>query len=239
MDYNSILESAYGDYFGEKAPEISHVISKPSESVGIIKNEKLCAEGNISTVNKFGDTLRKLLNVIWGTDWGVIAPESASNEDKSKVTLPSISYSTNLREVSEGRSPKPTLEDVKQGEISGLPTGEAYKVYRQTFDTIVEFNIRAQTSKDVSELAERFEDAMILHAGFLKKMGVSEIFFLKEVPSRYSNFFVDYIPTKTLFFYVRLEKVRVVSVSTLKEIEVKLDEIRENSDDYGMEMFIR
>lgn len=240
MDYNNIImENAYADYFGEKTPEISLPISKPDENVGIIKNEKLCADGNISTVNKFGDTLRKLLNTIWGTDWGELSPESASNVDKQTVTLPSIRYSTNLREVANGRSPKPTLEDVRNGEVSGLPTGESYKVYRQQFDCIVEFNVRAHTSKDVSELAERFEDAIVLHAGFLKRMGISEIFFLKEVPARYSNFFIENVPAKTLYFYVRLEKIRIVSVSTLKEIEAKLDLIRENSDDNGMEFTIQ
>ena len=239
MDYNDIFESAYGDYFGEKTPEICNVISKQEETIGIIKNEKLCAEGNISTVDKFGETLRKLFNVIWGTGWGEIFPDSSTNEDKNNILLPRISYSTNLREVSEGRSPKPTLEDVRLGELSGTRTGEAYKVYRQTFDTIVEFNIRAHTSKEVSELAEKFEDAMVLHAGFLKKSGISEIFFLKEVPARYSNFFVETIPTKTLYFFVRLEKVRIVSVSTLNEIEMQLNAIGENSDDNGMEISIR
>lgn len=239
MDYNNVYEEAYNNYFGEKPEEISQVVSKRQEEVGIIKNEKLCAEGNISTVNKFGDTLRKLLNVIWGTDWGEIVPETASNEDKNTVKLPRITYSTNLREVSEGRSPKPTLEDVKPGTLAGYPTGEAYKIYRQNFDCIVEFNIRAETSKDVSELAEMFEDAMVLHAGFLKRMGISEIFFLKEVPPRYSNFFVESIPTKTLYFFVRLEKVRIVSTNTLRELEVLLDEIRENSDDNGMEFTIQ
>lgn len=241
MDYkdNKIFDEVYKEYFGEKSEEISQIFDKPNKSNGIIKNEKLCAEGNISTVNQFGDILRKLLNVIWGTDWGTLEPDSSGGLDHNKVEEPRITYSTNLREVGENKSPKPTLTDVNKDEIEGLPTGEAFKMYRQTFDCIVEFNIRSTTSKGCSELAEKFEDAMILHAGFLKKKGVSEIFFLKEVPARYSNFFIESIPTKCLYFYVRLEKVRVVSISTLKQIEAQLDLIGENSDEQGMVISIQ
>jgi hypothetical protein len=227
---NSKMEEAYNNYFGEKTTQISEVVSKPVESIGIIKNEKLSADGNISTMNGLGNTLRKLLNTIWGTNWGDLEPDTSDGLDPDNITLPKITYSTNLREISEGKSPKPTLTDVTREDIDGEPTGEFFKTYRQSFDCIIEFNVRAKTSLDCSELAEQFEDAIILHSGYLKKKGISEIFFLKEVPAKYSNFYSEKIPTKCLYFFVRLEKVRIVSVNSLKEIETQLGLIGENSD---------
>lgn len=230
MQYNDALELAYEDYFGKKNVEISKEIDKPTKTLGSIKNEKLCADGNINSINRFGDELRMLLNTIWGSNWGDLSPESSGGVDHNNVAIPSIRYSTNLREVSEGRSPKPTLTD----EIIDEQTGEAVRVYRQTFDCIIEFNIRSSTSKGCSELAEKFEDAMIFHSGYLKKKGISEIFFLKEVPARYSTFFVENIPTKCYYYFVRVEKIKTVSLSTLKEIEAQLDLIGEHSDNSGI-----
>lgn len=240
MDYNNIFEEAYENYFGKKKDiEISNQIDKPLKQTGTIKEERLQACGSISTINEFGELLRKMLNSIWGSNWGDLSPDSSSGNDHDNVVIPSIRYSTNLREVSEGKSPKPTLMDIKSELINGINENEHYKIYRQSFDCIVEFNIRANTSKDCAELSERFEDAIILNTGYLKKKGVSEIFFLKEVPAKYSYYFVENIPTKCLYFFVRLEKSRVISISSLKEIEAKLKLIGENSDDDGMEMSIQ
>lgn len=227
---NQALTSAYNNYFGEKTVEISQVIDKSTVTTGIIKSEKLCADGNIGTVNEFADLLRQMLNVIWGSDWGELNPDTSSGLNPNDVKLPSISYSTNLREVSEGESPKPRLSDVTNDKVGTFPTGDVSKVYRQKFDCIVEFNIRATTSSDCVSLAEKFEDTLILYSGFLKRRGVSEIYFLKEVPPKYSNYFSENIPSTCLYVYVRLEKVRLIKVSTLREIESRLDLIGKQSD---------
>lgn len=227
---NETLSNAYDNYFGEKKVEISHVIDKPKVTGGIIKSEKLCADGNIGTVNEFADLLRQMLNVIWGSNWGELKPDTSGGLDPNDVSLPSISYSTNLREVSEGESPKPKLSQLTTEKVSGILTGDAFKTYRQKFDCIIEFNIRSHTSSDCSSLAEDFEDAIILYSGFLKKRGVSEIYFLKEVPPGYSNYYSENIPSKCLYIYVRLEKVRNINVSALREIEAQLDLIGKPSD---------
>lgn len=236
---NIVLKKAYDDYFGEKKEEISQVIDKSKVSGGIIKSERLCADGNIGTVNEFANVLKQMLNVIWGSDWGDLRPDTSNGLNPNEITLPSISYSTNLREVSDGESVKPRLSELTIEDVNGFPTGQAYKVYRQRFDCIVEFNIRTRTSSDCSELAEKFEDAIILHSGFLKKRGVSEIYFLKEVPPRYSNYFTENIPTKTLYMYVRLEKVKSVSVRTLEEINARLELIGKPSDQDSIAKTIR
>ena len=232
MNSNEYLNQAYADYFGieKNIKKNSIKLDKPPKAVGTIGKESLTANGNIPTVDSFCDELRKLLNVIWGSNWGELQPESAEGLGDGNIPMPSIRYSTNLREVTEGRNPKPTLTDIPAEVVNGVPTGHSYKVYRQQFDCIVEFNIRAENARDCSKLMEKFEDALILHAGYLKRAGLSEIFFLKEVPAKYSNFHIEGIPTKCIYVFVRLERVKSVDVSTLNKIEAKLRDVRENSN---------
>lgn len=214
-----IISSAYEEYFGcskvkSAVTDNIHLNKKPYT----IKSEKLRSNGNISTLDEFGELLSKMLNVIWGYNWGELSPEESSNIDSNNIKMPSIRYSTNLREISENKSPKPTLIDITNEDDDNV-----YRTYSQLFDCIVEFNIRDTSSKSCNELANKFEDALIFHAGFLKKNGISEIYFLKEVPSQYSFSFIEKIPTKTLYYFVRLEKNKIESVNYLKKIESNLD----------------
>lgn len=232
MNANEYLNKAYNEYFGieKKIEKNLPKLDKPPKAVGTIGRESLMACGVIPTVDSFCDELRKMLNVIWGSNWGELQPESAEGLGEGNIPMPSIRYSTNLREVTAGRSPKPTLMDIVPEVVNGQQTGHAYKVYRQQFDCIVEFNIRAENARDCSELREKFEDVLVFHSGYLKQLGVSEIFFLKEVPAKYSNFHIEGIPTKCIYVFVRLEKVRKVDISTLERIEAKLRDVREHSN---------
>lgn len=185
----------------------------------------LTADGNIDELDKLGEELRQLFNILWGTNWGTISPDSCKGDDSENIILPQINYSMNLREVSKGTSPKPVLIDTIDEVVNGIKTGESVKVFRQSFDCIVEFNIFASTSKDCRELASRFEEAMMLYAGILKRIGVSELFFLKEVPAKYSLSYTDAVPMKCLYFFVRLERIKTIRTNQIKEITLKLQNV--------------
>lgn len=232
MAEHDFFENAYNNYFGiEKNTKKNSInLDKPTKAVGTIGKESLTANGNIPTIDSFCDELRKLLNVIWGSNWGELQPECSEGLGTGNIQMPSIRYSTNLREIADGKNPKPTLTDVNVENIEGLRTGHAYKSYRQQFDCIVEFNIRAENARDCAKLMEKFEDALIFHAGHLKQSGVSELFFLKEVPAKYSNFHIEGIPTKCVYVFVRLERVKIIDVSILNRVEAELRDVRENSN---------
>lgn len=183
---------------------------------------RMTASGNVDDIDKLGEILRKLLNTAWGSDWGTLSPETSRGDDAEKIIVPQINYSINLREVTEGTSPKPTLIDTVSEVVNGEYTGDAFKVFRQSFDCIVEFNFWAATSKDTRALMNRFESLVATYTGYLKDQGISEIFFLKEVPSKYSLNYADGSPMKCLYYFVRIERFRTERVSTLNEMEMRL-----------------
>lgn len=220
----SEAENAYLQYF--KSKEKFEEISKPTEEdkvVGRSSRPRMKSSGVVDDIDKLGEILRKLLNAAWGSSWGVIFPELSGGENPEEITTPQINYSTNLREIASGSSPKPTLIDTIAEEVDGIETGDSFRVYRQAFDCIIEFNFLCNTSKDCRKLMNDFEELLIVHTGYLKEQGVGEIFFLKEVPPKYSLSFSENIPMKCAYFFVRIEKNRSIRVSQIKKTELILE----------------
>lgn len=223
--FNENYETAYKQYFGNiNTNEFVSTITNDIEdnSKPISSRPRLTANGNVDDVDKLGEILRRLLNAAWGSNWGVISPEANNGDNPEEIIMPQINYYINLREVANGTSPKPTLMDTVAEEVDGVKTGDSYRIYRQSFDCIVEFNFLCQTSKDCRKLMNDFEELIITYSGYLKEQGIGEIFFLKEVPPKYSLTFNEKIPMKCCYYYVRLERNRQVKVSKINEIEMKL-----------------
>lgn len=254
---SDLFDKAYNDYFGintkvQNAPfnenesiddvVISGInknykknnqnIGKDNESNSSIDNERLIADGFAFNIHDACDEIRKLLNVILGQGWGDFAPEQSGHLDVNSIPLPSIRYSVNLREVSQNYGPKPKLLDSQKEYANGVETGDAFDIYKHSFDYIVEFNIRDKTSRDCAVMVDKFEEILAMHTGLLKKKGISEMYFLKEVPSKYSLYFTETIPSTTLYYYIRLERTYIIKHSTLKDLELKMSYNGENSDNY-------
>lgn len=223
--FNEDYGKAYAQYFNvPKTNDIVNTLITDKEDLSkpLGTRKRLTANGNVDDVDKLGDILRKLLNVAWGSNWGTISPDSSSGNNPEEIVLPQINYSTNLREISKGTSPKPTLTDTISEEVNGVKTGDSYRVYRQQFDCIIEFDFLCQTSQDCRSLMNNFEELIITYSGYLKEQGLSEIFFLKEVPAKYSLNFNEKIPMKCCYYYVKLERNRQIKISKINEIEMKL-----------------
>ncbi|AGF59583.1 hypothetical protein B0P06_006035 [Clostridium saccharoperbutylacetonicum] len=183
-----------------------------------LTSTRLSAEGNIKTIDEFGQLLSNMLNTAWGNDWGKIT----SDIDKLNITMPLIIYSTNLREITTGSNIKPKQTETIKEVVDGKATGDAFIVYRQSFDCIVEFNFCCDKAKDSRDLMNRFEETMLTFTGYLKKNGVREIYFIKEVPAQNSLNYMSSIPMTCLHYFLRLERNNTVRVSTIKRIEDKI-----------------
>lgn len=217
---SSEVENAYLQYFDSREKSVE--ISKPTENektVGRSTRSRMKSNGTVDDVDKLGEILRVLLNAAWGSSWGVIFPEMSGGENPEEIVTPQINYSVNLREIASGTSPKPTLIDTIVEEIDGKESGDSFRIYRQAFDCIIEFNFLCNTSKDCRKLMNDFEELIIVHSGYLKEQGVGEIFFLKEVPPKYSLSYNENIPMKCAYYFVRLEKNRMVRTSQIKNTE--------------------
>ncbi len=221
-DSNEILSDFMEKYFD---PKNKIGVTKEEEPTVIneqipedLTSSRLSAEGNIKTIDEFGELLSNTLNSAWGSDWGKIT----SDIDKENITMPLIIYSTNLREITTGSNIKPKQTETIKEVVDGKATGDAFIIYRQSFDCIIEFDFCCNTAKDSRDLMNRFEETMLTFAGYLKKSGVREIYFLKEVPAQNSLNYMSSIPMTCLHYFLRLERNNTVRVSTIKRIEEKI-----------------
>jgi hypothetical protein len=235
---SKILDQAFNNYFGAKDATIKHNQQVINEQIPEHSSRtRMTAYGNIDNIDELGEILRKLLNAAWGSSWGMIVPDTYKGEDQEQIFLPQINFGINLREVSDGTSLKPQLISTINEVIDGKNTGDSFQVYRQTFDCIVEFDFFDNTSQGCRSLMTRFEELLMTYTGYLKSEGISEIYFLKEVPAKYSLNYVEGVPMKCLYFFIRLERNKTVRVSTIKQIEQRLiaqsavKSTEQNSDD--------
>lgn len=228
---NLNLEEAYRNYFSVNSDEKDCVNNETTYSYDLdttppkSKASHLTAKGNINTINEFAKQLSMLLNIAWGSSWGTLEPASSVGDDPERITVPKITYDVNLREISPGTNLKPQLIDTITEIVDGVPTGDSFNIYKQSFDCIIEFNIYSSTSLDTEELMQKFEDILLVHAGDFKEAGVNEIFFLKEVPSKYSLNFTksSTFSSKCLLYFIRIDKYRKIRVNQIKDIRFKLN----------------
>ena len=181
------------------------------------------ADGNISNVEDLARILKELCNAAWGDEWGELSMDIKNGEDSSKIVLPQILVDVNTRDITDGFPLKPVLMDVqneKDGE--GNETGESYLMYRQWFDANIEFDIYAQNNKECRELLQRFENLIMVYSGYLKRKGLAEIFFLREISPKSSLNFSENTPMRCILYYVRFECVTPIKVSTINKINAKI-----------------
>ena len=116
---------------------------------------------------------------------------------------------------------KPVLMDIVKEMVDDKETGDALLIYRQWFDCVVEFNFYGNDAKEAREIQHKFESIMSIYAGYLKRQGVSEILFLKEVPPRLLNFTAQ-TPMKCLMYFMRFETITPVRQSLIDRINTEI-----------------
>lgn len=225
------IEQAFDTYF-KKSPSgdsdlyskdnniLTHIDTKTEREKKARPNKYLASSGNISSLNEFGELFRVILNAAWGIEWGEIKPEIEKTSSIDSLKLPLILYDMNIREASEKMAIKPILTET----IIDDNNGEATQVYRQWFDCVVEFNFIGRNSLESVRIMEDFELLVTSYSSYLKKLGVSEIFFLKEIPSETSVKYIPHLPMRTIMYFVRLEKIYKVKESLISKINIEVDD---------------
>lgn len=170
----------------------------------------------IQNVDELALIIKAILELSWGKDWGELVPEYI--EDQENPIFPKIVYDINTRELSEFNSKKPMLFQNIDEVVDGKPTGDGFSIYRQWYDTVVEFNFYARTIKEARELMHRFEQIIYIYMGVIKQKGLSEMIYLEEIPSEKSLKYKPGTPMKANAYYVRFENIYKVRHSLLKEI---------------------
>ncbi|HBG4643352.1 TPA: hypothetical protein ACG3PC_000130 [Clostridioides difficile] len=182
----------------------------------------LTTEEYIDNFEKMEEILGDILKVELEDNWGLISFDTIKKDETNKIILPQINYIVKLRETSKGKSHKPMLTDViDELNENKEKTGKVIKVYRQSFDCILEFRFLAKTQRECRRLMEDFEDIIVSYTGFLKKKGLGDIFFLKEMSTEDNIDFDKNVSVKVSEYFIRLEKVKTLNANKLESIEMK------------------
>ena len=117
---------------------------------------------------------------------------------------------------------KPVLINTVKEIANGKETGDSILVYRQWFDCVIEFNFYGRNSKEARTLQSKFESLVSIYTGYLKRQGVSEIIFLKEVSAKNSLNFTEQTPMRCLMYWVRFERITPIRQSIINRINANI-----------------
>ena len=235
------MEKAFANYFGTTVKnDVSKIIAEKNDTTYTYNENQinpreniennyfslgelsLMADDNIDGIEQLCDILKKLLNAAWGSNWGEISPDLKKGEDSSKIVTPQITVDINNRDIAEKMPLKPVLINTVKEKVNGQYTGDSLLIYRQWFDCVVEFDFYGRTAKETRQLQYKFESLLAIYTGYLKRQGVSEILFLKEVSSRNSLNFTEQVPMKCLMYWVRFERIAPIRQSLINKINADI-----------------
>lgn len=235
------MEKAFANYFGTTVKnDVSKIIAEKNDTTYTYNENQinpreniennyfslgelsLMADDNIDGIEQLCDILKKLLNAAWGSNWGEISPDLKKGEDSSKIVTPQITVDINNRDIAEKMPLKPVLINTVKEKVNGQYTGDSLLIYRQWFDCVVEFDFYGRTAKETRQLQYKFESLLAIYTGYLKRQGVSEILFLKEISSRNSLNFTEQVPMKCLMYWVRFERITPIRQSLINRINADI-----------------
>lgn len=235
------MEKAFANYFGTKIKQdMTKIIAKENDITYTYKENKvnprenvkdnsftigelrLMADNNIDGIEQLCNILKKLLNAAWGSDWGEISPDLKKGEDSGKIVIPQITVDVNNRDIADNMPLKPVLINTVKEKVDGKYTGDSLLVYRQWFDCVIEFDFYGRTSKETRDLQYKFESLLAIYTGYLKRQGISEIIFLKEIPAKNSLNFTEQVPMKCLMYWVRFERITPIRQSLINKISADI-----------------
>ena len=240
---NFIDEDMYNAYFGIKsksgestAPEKRQFIYSDDKSARVHTNESVSdvdyqiqsfrhvADDNIDDLEQLAEILKRLCNAAWGNGWGELSPDLKKGENSSEIIVPQIVLDINTRDIAEGIGGlKPTLVDIiKETDENGQETGDAFLIYRQWFDTNVEFNIYGRTNQEARQLQKKFENLLNVYTGYLKRNGISEMFFEREVSPKNSLNYNESTPMRCIYYYIRFESITPIRQSLINSINLEI-----------------
>lgn len=258
MINNGIDEEAYAKYFGRTAVEadskenlepslekdLHNLVYRSEDAKRLHMTEStigveytpgqihMMADNNIDEMDQLADILKRLCNAAWGNDWGELSPDLKKGDDSSSIVLPQITIETNLREIDDNLGAlKPRLTDiVNEIDGDGNETGDVFLIYRQWYACNVEFNFYGRTNKEARDLRKRFEKLIMVYSGYLKRQGVSEIWFESESHPKCSLNYDERTFMRCIYYYVRFEAITPVRQSTINKINSEIGVSKLNSE---------
>ena len=146
--------------------------------------------------------------------------------------MPQIKLDINTRDIATGIGGlKPLLLDVvNEIDEQGTQTGDAFLIYRQWFDCIIEFDIYGRTNQEARKLQRKFENLLTVYTGYLKRQGISEMLFEREVSPKNSLNYDESIAMRCIYYYIRFESIIPIRQSLINSINVEIGASKISTD---------
>ncbi len=138
--------------------------------------------------------------------------------------MPQITLDINTRDIATGLGGlKPILVDViDELDENNKKTGDAFLMYRQWYDCNVEFDIYGRTNQQARQLQRKFENLLTVYTGYLKRQGISEMLFEKEVSPKYSLNYDESVAMRCIYYYIRFESIIPIRQSLINSINIEI-----------------
>jgi hypothetical protein len=182
---------------------------------------RLQANKNCNII-EFTDIMHKLLISAWSKDWGTFCEAFPNGTDPENVKSPLITYQV-ISKIpatmgNSTREIKPRYRDtiLLPNVVDGGP--EAVNIYAQSFDYLMEFKIWEENNTKADLLAERFEDFMMIYAGYFLSEGVQQLIFIDMNSVDRPTMIRDRIVCRNFRYRVRIEKHVEIPTSVIKEV---------------------
>lgn len=216
-------ENTENIYESEKAARV-HTLETVSHREYNVQTFRHVADDNIDDVEQLADILKRLCNAAWGPGWGELSPDLKKGENSDDIILPQITIDINTRDVAENIGGiKPKLVDIiNEVDANDNETGDAFLIYRQWFDCNIEFNFYGRTNKEARQLQKKFENLLTVYTGYLKRQGISEMFFEREVSPKSSLNYDESTPMRCIYYYIRFESIMPIRQSLINSINAEI-----------------
>lgn len=167
----------------------------------------------IEMIDKIVTLTMKDLNVKFIPDEGKIV--YLAND--LKLEFPIIAYKVKERKTKKEIKPRLRENFV---EDKNDPTSRVGEIYGQKFICHLQFNIFASEYKMAEEIMSRFEEMMIIYAGYFKQNGVAELFFDNQYTDDSFKSIRQTLSVRNICYYVEIEKLTVIMKEVIKEIDI-------------------
>lgn len=138
-------------------------------------------------------------------------------QGKQFARYPCIVYGTQVKTAMQSEPKKRHREF-----ITNPNTNQVYRITGQRFKLVVSFSVTTENEpKLAEEILEAFEDFMDEITPVLKKSGLSEIVYGRQLPDAMENRDAEDICKRSVAYEVTIERVRQIPVDQLNEIVVQ------------------
>lgn len=191
--------------------------------------DTLVASGNLD-LESFSDEINRLLKLSWGEDWGEFQLEEPTGNDPEEIKLPIITYDFLERVRSKSH---PSLDPVHFDTFVDEENEQLVKVYRSWFDVEFIFSTYHTSNREALQISSDLEAFLFTYKSHLKRLGLSEIIFQKELRPSVKTKWSKQVVQRQLLYLVRIERITQVRSDVIKDITMRDTDVVPTSPLFG------